>query len=78
MFLFKIVKLKPFLLLIFDCAPMTWHLHISFATLREARKCKAEKLFPRPRLLFQKQTSGCCRNEASRETWKGIFWQRAC
>lgn len=27
MFLFKTVKLKPFLLPMFDCTPMTWHLH---------------------------------------------------
>lgn len=78
MFLFKIVKLKFFLPLIFDCISMTWHLHISFATLKEARKCKAEKWFPHPRLFFQKHTPGCCRNEASKETWKGICWRRAC
>lgn len=76
-FMFKVVKLKLFLLLMFDCASKTWHLHISFAILREARKCKAEKWFSHPS-FFQKHTPGCCRNETSKETWEGICWQRAC
>lgn len=42
--MFKIVKPKLSLLLVFDCATMTWHLHVPLPYyLREAGICNAKK-----------------------------------